>query len=341
MFAFITRHPVSMALAIALHILIAIGLVYSSFQEEDILKIKLNGEASESEKMPIKQMQSMKTFAVDSSLVKQQLAKIKQEEADKLEAQKKLKRQSEAEKRRLAELKQEQREEQKKAEAERRKTLAEQRKAKEAKRLAEIERQKVLAEQKRAQAAKRSAEQAKKEALLAEKKRQEAKKLVAEAQQKRQQEEAKKKALEEQIKQHNAEKKRLEAEALQAKLRQEQLQQESALQRQLEEEEARKRQAAKQKEMLSLRETYISSIAASVKDNWRTAAKVSDKAECVLSITQTPKGMISSVNVEKCNKFANEQFKKDAEKAVYRAEPLPEPPIKELFERHIKFIFNP
>ena len=321
MFAFITRHPVSTALAIALHILIAVGLVYSSFQEEDILKVKLNGEASESEQMPIKQIQPMKTFAV--------------------EAQKRLKRQTEAEKRHLAKLQQEQREEQKKAEAERRKTLAEQRKAKEAKRLAEIERQKVLAEQKRAQEAKRNAEQAKKEALLAEKKRQEAKKLVAEAQQKRQQEEVKKKALEEQIKQHNAEKKRLEAEALQAKLRQEQLQQESALQRQLEEEEARKRQAAKQKEMLSLRETYISSIAASVKDNWRTAAKVSEKAECVLSITQTPKGMISSVKVEKCNKFTNEQFKKDAEKAVYRAEPLPAPPIKELFERHIKFIFSP
>ncbi|KUJ74989.1 protein TolA [Thiomicrospira sp. XS5] len=341
MFAFIIRHPLALSAAVLLHVVIAIGLVFGSFDDEPILKVSLQSDSEEAEITQVKQIEPMKTFAVDSALVKEQLAKIKQQDAAKRKEQEELKKRSEAEKRRLAALKQQQVEEKRKAELAQKQALAEKRRAEEAKRQAQIEKQRVEAEQKRAAEAKRLAEQAKKEAQLAEKKREEAKKRVAEAEKKRQAEEAKKLALQEQIKQQNAEKKRLEEAALQARLQKEQQEAESALQQQIAAEEARRRQTAKEKELKSLRDTYISSIAASVKDNWRTAAKVSDDAQCVLSITQTPKGMISGVKVEECNKFANEQFKKDAVKAVYRAEPLPAPPVKELFERNIKFIFNP
>ncbi len=341
MFAFVIRHPLALSAAVLLHVVIAIGLVFGSFDDDPILKVTLQSDSEEGEITQVKQVEPMKTFAVDSALVKEQLAKIKQQEEAKRKEQEALKKRSEAEKRRLADLQKQQLEEKRKTELAKKQALAEKRRAEEAKRQAQIEKQRVAAEQKRAAEAKRLAEQAKKEAVLAEKKREEAKKLVAAAEKQRQEEEAKKRALQEQIKKQNAEKKRLEEAALQARLQKEQQEAETALQQQIAAEEAKRRQAAKEKEMQSLRETYISSIAASVKDNWRTAAKVSDEAQCVLSITQTPKGMISGVKVEQCNKFANEQFQKDAVKAVYRAEPLPAPPVKELFERNIKFIFNP
>jgi colicin import membrane protein len=93
--------------------------------------------------------------------------------------------------------------------------------------------------------------------------------------------------------------------------------------------------------MQNLREVYISNIASAVKLNWKTVARISEKARCTISITQTPTGNVSSVQVHACNKYATSTFKKDAEKAVYRSQPLPKPPVKELFERKIDFIFKP
>lgn len=340
MFAFIFRHPIALFFALVLHAMVAAGLIWERFDVDGAMKVSLD-EGEQAEITQITEIEPLKTFTVDSALVKEQLAKIKQDEAEKLAEQKRLKAQSIAEKRRLEQMKRQQRLEQQKAEQQKRIAEAEARKADEAKRLAEIERQKSLAEQKRAEAAKRASEQAKKEAELADKKRLEAQKRVAEAEAQRKAEEAKKLALQKKIEQQAAEKKRLEAEALQARLRKEQEEAERQLQQQIAAEEAKKRQLAKQRELKNLRETYVSSIAAKVKDNWRTASNVSEKAQCVLSITQTPAGKISGVTVENCNKFADKQFIKDAKNAVYRAEPMPAPPVEELFERNIKFVFKP
>lgn len=340
MFAFIFRHPIALFFALVLHLGFAAGLMWETFSVDNVMQVSID-EGETSETPQVTEIEPLKTFTVDSALVKQQMAKIKQDEAQKLAEQRRLKQQSIEEKRRLEQLKKQQLLEQQKAEQQKRIAEAEARKADEAKRLAEIERQKTLAEQKRTQQAQRESAKAQKEAMLAEKKREEAQQRVAEAEAQRKAEEAKKLALQKKIEQQAAEKKRLEAEALQARLRKEQDDAELERQQQIAAEEAKKRQLAKQRELKNLRETYVSSIAAKVKDNWRTAANVSEKAQCVLSITQTPAGKISGVTVEKCNKFADKQFIKDAKNAVYRAEPMPAPPIEELFERNIKFVFKP
>jgi colicin import membrane protein len=218
--------------------------------------------------------------------------------------------------------------------AQQRKTEAERKKTAEAKRLASLEKQK--ADRERSKAA-----QAKKATVLAEQERKLANEKTLLAEKQRQVEEAKKKALLLDIARKDKENKALEIEAKKAKVRQAQALADANLQRQLEEEAVSERAAKKRQQMLSLRENYISSISAKVKDNWRTPARISPKAQCDLRITQTPQGSVTSVKVLNCNEYATKQFQSAAEKAVYRSEPLPTPPVKELFERVITFEFKP
>ena len=341
MFALISRHPVAFGISVVLHAMIIAALLYGTADSE-VIKVKLTGSTTEeTEQTPVKSVEPMKTFMVDAASVQKQLDVIRQQEQEKLRQQQLLTQKTESEKKRLKELQRKQELEKKKALEARRKAEAEKRKAKEAARLAEIERKKVEAHKKRAYEEKQKAEKAKQEAALAEKKRLEAKRKVAEAEKQRKVEEQKRLALEAQIKKKIEEKERLEKEALKARIQKEQDEEEAAMMRQMAAEESKRREQAKAKEMQDLRQVYISNIAEKVKKNWKSVAKVSDQAECSISITQTPKGMISSVKVDKCNQFADRQFKKDAEKAVYRSEPLPPPPVKELFERKITFIFKP
>ena len=331
MLTFISKHPLALLIALAFHGAILASILWGQPVEDKVIKVKLVS-APHNEQVEANQSKdkTLRTFAVDGKQVKLALAKIKKEEADKLKKQKNLAAQTRKEKKKLAELKQKQKQERanvneqrKKAQAEKRKAEAEKRKADIAKRQADIERQKVAHQKQRADAERKKAEKAKREAKLAEKQKAEAKKVRA-------QEEAKTKKLAETIKRKNLEKKRLEKENAAA-----------AVKRQLDEEESLQREMAKEEEMLNLKTAYISNIASQVTKNWKSAAKVSEKAECRISVTQTPTGNVSSVKVHSCNKFATTQFKKDAEKAVYRSEPLPKPPVKELFERNITFVFHP
>lgn len=367
MIRFILQHPIAFLAALLLHIGIVGLFVWQTETEKPLVMSsnqpdKLLAKTVEPEKQPNKEQpehdpvpalaEPMRTFTVDKSLVQQQIARIKQQEAEKLAKQQALLKQAEKEKKRLAELKKQQQLEKRKAELARKRALEEQRKlalaekkAQQEKKRAEVERRKVQEAKRLAELEKRKAEEAKRKAALAAKEREkaqkEAQRLLAEAQKKRQLEEAKKKALEAEIKRKAEEKKKLEQAAILAKLQQEQAAEEAALLRQMEEEAAKRRAAQRKKQLQSLRQVYISSITAKVKENWRTPAKISDKAQCELLITQTPQGNVSSVKVENCNRYASQQFKKAAESAVYRAQPLPQPPEKELFERNIRFVFKP
>ncbi len=204
---------------------------------------------------------------------------------------------------------------------------------KEKNRLAYLKKKKKIEQNKLANE-KAKAKKAAKATKLAQKKHKEAEK-------KRKQEETKAKKFALEVKNSRAEKEKVEAEALQARLLKEQEEEEAILQKDLAEAEAKQRKTAKKKEMQNLKEVYISNIASAVKLNWKTKSRISDKAECIISITQTPNGNVSSVKLHDCNKYATKIFKKNAEKAVYRSEPLPKPPVKELFERKIDFIFKP
>ncbi len=343
MIGFIIRHPIAVGLSILLHIVIALFMTIEWSEPNTVVKVSAQGSDTikPSEIVDTNRSEPLKTFAVDASLVQQQLERIRaQEEARKLESQL-LSAKTEQERKRLKELQKRQKIEQAKAEkarklaaqqrakteAERRKTALERQKTEEAKRLAKLEKQKAEAEKIKAKEAKQAAALAEEERLKSLEKAKEAEKI-------RLAEEQRKIALE---KENLAKAKENEA----LKIAQEKARAAAALQRQLEEEATAQRAAQKRKQMLSLRETYISAISAKVRDNWRTPARISPKAQCDLRITQTPKGSVTSVKVLNCNEFATKQFKEAAEKAVYRSEPIPEPPVKELFERVITFEFKP
>lgn len=343
MVGFIVKHPVAVFLSVLLHVILIVLLVFKWSDTETTVKVAIQGEEKPvpAQTGEIKQIEPLQTFAVDATMVQEKLQKIKaQEEARKLEQQM-LEAKTAQERQRLRALQKRQKMEQEKAEkarklaaqqrakteAERRKTELERQKTEEAKRLAKLEKQKAEAERIKAKEAKQAA-------ALAEQERLKALEKAKKAEQIRLEEEKRKLALEKE----NA-KKAKENEAL--KRAQEKARAAAILQRQLDEEAAAQRAAKKRKQMLSLRETYISAISAKVRDNWRTPARISPKAQCDLRITQTPKGNVTSVKILNCNEFATKQFKEAAEKAVYRSEPIPAPPVKELFERVITFEFKP
>jgi len=354
MIRFLIKHPVSVFIAVTLHIAVIVGVVYQWNSDPHTFKMANLSDAPKTTQA-VKQSEPLKTFAVDSALVEQQLARLTAEEQDKRLAQKRLQEQTAAEKAKLKELQKEQKieskkaeeakkrakEEARKAELEKRKADAEKRKAQESTRVAEQQKELADAQKARVVAEKAKAEKAQQEAKLAEKKRAEAKEKMVKLEQQRKVEEAKKIKLEKEIASKAIEKQKLEEDALQAMLEKERAIERAENQKRQAALETKARQQQKQQQLLSLRETYISSIAAKVKDNWRTPARISDQAQCELDITQSPGGNVTSVKVVNCNSFASDQFKQAAEKAVYRSEPLPAPPVAELFERNIKFVFKP
>ena len=345
MIKFIKKYPFSVLLSILLHIAIVLFFTIK-WSESEVIKVTMEGEDIEQVKTidkvtEVAKLAPMKTFAVDSSQVQEKLAKIKAEQEAREKEQEMLKQLTAQEKERLKQLQKQQKAEQakaeqakKQAEAEQRKVRAEREKIAEAKRLAAAEKKKAEAERKKAEEAKQAALDAKKRSELEEQK-------AKKAEQQRLAEEKKKKSLEQELAKKAEEKKAIEQATLEAKLKQEQEQAEAELQRQLAEEAAAQRAVQKRKQMATLRETYISSITAKVKDNWRTPARISPNAQCDLKITQSPQGSITSVKVLNCNNEASRQFQQAAEKAVYRAAPLPQPPVPELFERQITFEFKP
>ncbi len=342
MLAFIKRHPISVSLSIVLHILV-VGFFTYQWKDSDAIKVSLTGEKVDSIK-EITQvarnepLEPMKTFAVDSSQVQERLEKIKAEQAQRKLEQQNLKKLTQQEKERLKQLQKKQAAEKAKAEKAKRLAEKEKKKAEAQRKKTEQAKQQAKREKEKAEAARKKAEQANKVAAEAEKRSQQEKEKAKQAEQKRIAEEKKKKELEKELAKKSEEKKALEKAAEDAKREKDRQVAERRLQEQLAKEEAAKRAAQKRR---SQRETYISSITAKVKDNWRTPARISPNAQCDLKITQSSKGMITSVNVTNCNKEATRQFQQAAEKAVYRAEPLPAPPVPELFERVITFEFKP
>lgn len=229
--------------------------------------------------------------------------RIAEEEA-KLKAQEQRKQQAEAERRRK--IKQEQ---------ERLQKLKEQREAEE----------KAAAEQQRKK------EEAAKQAAAEKAKAEELRKQREEEERKRKAEEArKKKEAEERRKREEAERKRKDAEA---KAR---AQREAELKQQLAEES--KRQHAVESGLLV---QYKTSISQKVHRNWFPPPNVPDGLDCIVQVSQIPGGEVVGVKVTECN--GNEAVIRSIENAVRRASPLPPPPPggEMLFDREIKFRFNP
>ncbi len=302
------------------------------------------------------QVEIVKAVAVDPQKVEAELEKIRESEArkrreeqerqERLEDQaERVKEAREAEEQRLAEAVRERAEEQQRAAAERER-LAEIRREQdrladvrrlEEKRLAKLEAERKIAAERKRQAEEdhKRIEEQKRQAEV-ERKRIEQEKRKAEAERQRIEEgkrraEAERKRIEEEKRRAEAERKRIEEQ----KRRQ---QAELAMQAELAEEELvlkRRRQSLRQRNF----NQYVASIQDKVQRVWRRPVGVPKGLSCTIRVAQIPGGEVVSATVTQSS--GNVEFDRSVEAAVLKASPLPRPRDPDLFEREIKFIFQP
>ena len=253
--------------------------------------------------------------AVDEKVIQTELDQLKAAEQRKQDEVRKAREAKLQEQARKEELKKQRAVEEKK-----RKEQA----AAEKKRLAELEKKRKEKE---------AAEKKRKEQLAEEKKRQEAeRKRKEEAERKRKEEEARLAKLE----QERKEKERQEA--LQAEIaRQEaELKQQQEAARLAREADARRR--AQQSEIAK----YTSLIKQEITRHWNIPATTSPDLVCEVKVRLIPNGDVVDVQIIKSS--GDPAFDNSVEKAVYRAAPLPVPPVESgLFEefREVVFEFDP
>ena len=84
---------------------------------------------------------------------------------------------------------------------------------------------------------------------------------------------------------------------------------------------------------------YIALIQQSVERNWIRPPEAASGIECELLVRQIPGGEIADVQVGACN--APPVVQRSIVNAVYKAAPLPEPADPTLFERNLRFVFQP
>ena len=89
---------------------------------------------------------------------------------------------------------------------------------------------------------------------------------------------------------------------------------------------------------------YVKQIAKKVKSQWRYQG-AQDNWGCDVAILQDTNGKVQSVSVQSCNVdylAKKKAFKGAIERAVYKASPLPKPPIEVVFDNEIllHFIVN-
>ncbi len=92
-------------------------------------------------------------------------------------------------------------------------------------------------------------------------------------------------------------------------------------------------------EQAGLLAQYIAVIRQKVERNWVRPNSANAGLECVVHVTQIPGGEVVGVRLGKCN--GDEVVVRSIEAAVYRSSPLPLPPDPELFERNLRFTFQP
>lgn len=304
--------PLSIAIAVVVHVgafmLLALG--YQVKQER--------------ESTPHKVINTVKAKVIDEAeLVENQRRREEALRRKELERQQQLAEQKRLEQQRLKQAEKEKRlqdeleAERKKARLAEQKAKKEKKQAEEARKQAEIER-KRLAEEKR-----RVAEQKKAEA----KRRAELKKKA----------EAKRRA---------EQKKAAEAKRL-AELKKRKEQEQAAIDRQrlasLEREEAELNAEAqrvlKARERSRLIAEYQDAIRNKIERNWRKPLDYQADDQCRVLVLQSLGGVVNDVVVENCT--GNDEFRDSVEKAVWKADPLPEPPAPELFDREVLFTFSP
>lgn len=325
MWDLIKQHPKSVLVAVLIHLFLLAFFIVSvdwhhevpaaaqpikatmvvDAKEVDRLKSQLKPEPPEP---PEKQVEELKQQEEAERLEQARIEEQKRQEAEKQAAL--LQQQEEAKKKAELEKKQQQ-EKQRLAEVKRKKE-AEKKKQAELKRKQEAERQKKLAEEKRkkAEALKRKKEAERKKKLAAEKKRKAAERKKKLAEQKRRKEEERLRAAE-----MAAEEERM-AQLL-----------------------AEDQSDLEQARMAGLKSQYMAAIKSRVESRWlQPSGGVT--GSCEVKVKQASTGTVLDVQVLPSS-TCNESMRQSVEKAVWRADPMPRAPDVKVFDREIKFIFEP
>ncbi len=300
--------PRSFFYAVLVHALLLAVLVFS-LDWESTLK-----PAAERKNAPVQ------AVVVDAAKLESEIRRQKQlqenkrlEEEDRLRRLEKQAREAEEKRRReeerLAELKRQQEQDR--------------RKAAEAKKLAEAKKKAEAEKKRKAElAAKKKAEEEKKRKAEAERKRIEEEKRKAEAERK---EEEKRKA--------EAERKRKEEEARRKAAEQELQARLAAEQERL----AAQRQSAMQRMIYE----YVGYIQEKVQRSWIRPPGSSSELSCTVEVKLIPSGDVVDAQIVRSS--GNPAFDRSVEAAVFKAQPLPVPPDREVMEkfRLLRFEFKP
>ena len=197
---------------------------------------------------------------------------------------------------------------------------------------------------------KKKVQEAQQRAELEQKKAQEVKKQ-AELEKQRLEEEIQKKAEEQrlaELKKAEEAKKLAEEEQRkeQERLAAEQAAEQESLAKILEQEEAELKAAeseaqriAKAREMSRFNAQYLDALRSRIQSRWRKPLNEQPNAWCKVYVRQAPGGYVENVVVEQCT--GDEAFRRSVEEAVWKSDPLPEPPSPELFDRDLRFEFDP
>ena len=84
---------------------------------------------------------------------------------------------------------------------------------------------------------------------------------------------------------------------------------------------------------------YIFAIQQDIQRNWVRPANAEVGLDCVISVRQTARGEVISVDIESCNGDAT--IRRSIEAAVRKASPLPAPRDPSVFDRDIRLTFRP
>jgi len=94
--------------------------------------------------------------------------------------------------------------------------------------------------------------------------------------------------------------------------------------------------AAQQSGML---QQYAAIIQQQIERNWVRPASATVGLDCELVVTQIPGGEVTNVRVGRCN--GDTAVMRSIEAAVFKASPLPPPPVDALFDRTLNLRFKP
>lgn len=84
---------------------------------------------------------------------------------------------------------------------------------------------------------------------------------------------------------------------------------------------------------------YIAQITAKIERNWNRPPSATPGTQCEVHVTQVPGGVITNVQVVRCNR--DETVRQSIQDAVFRASPLPQPSDPALFDRNLTITFRP